>query len=74
MSAYNDALLALGQYVYAASAWIRCDHPRRAIREQTNEHLIGLVDAVDSAAMAMEMVDAVDSAEFGGDVVAHRSK
>lgn len=49
MSAYNDALLALGQYVYAASAWIRCDHPHRAIREQTNERLTGLVDAVDSA-------------------------
>lgn len=54
MSTYNDALLALGQYAYANSAFIRCDHPHPALREQINEHLIGLVDAVDSA-------------EFGGD-------
>ena len=54
MSAYNDALLALGQYVYAAAAWIRCDHPHPALREQINERLTGLVDAVDSAAMEME--------------------
>ena len=74
MSTYNDALLALGQYAYANSAFIRSDHPHPALREQINERLTGLVDAVDSAAMAMEMVDAVDSAEFGGDVVAHRSK
>lgn len=54
MSTYSDALLALGQYVYANSAFIRCDHPHPALREQINEHLIGLVDAVDSAAMEME--------------------
>lgn len=47
---YNDALLALGLYVYAASAFIRCDHPNEAFREQVNERLTGLVDAVDSVA------------------------
>ncbi len=55
MSAYNEALLALGQYVYAESAFIRCDHPDPAFREMVNERLTGLVDAVDSV-------------EFGGDI------
>lgn len=54
MTKYDEAMLALGQYVFENSAFIRCDHQDQAFREMVNERLIGLVDAVDSA-------------EFGGD-------
>lgn len=60
MNAYNDALLALGRYVYAAAAFIRCDHPSAAICAEVNERLTGLVDAVDSAALAMELENESD--------------
>lgn len=50
MTKYDEAMLALGQYVFETSAFIRCDHPNEAFREQVNERLTGLVDDVDSVA------------------------